>query len=285
MASSSAGREGAAADEVAVVSVVVCLKWVAHPGEPNDERFAGLSPADQSALEFALQQGAALGVGVVAVTVGPAGADKVLRDALACGATRAVRVDSARSMPSSDVAAAIAAVLADLVPDAAWVWCGDYSLDRGTGSVPAFLAARLRAAQALGIISVVPAAHGVIEATRRLDGGRRELLSVSAPAVVSVEGGTALLRRAGLSALRAALSATIEVVSCAACGHDDAVVHPYRPRARALAAPSGDAALDRLRALTDAGAAVSVRGEQVALGPAEAAARILAALRDWGYTA
>ena len=122
MASSSAGREGAAADEVAVVSVVVCLKWVAHPGEPNDERFAGLSPADQSALEFALQQGAALGVGVVAVTVGPAGADKVLRDALACGAARAVRVDSARSMPSSDVAAAIAAVLADLVPDAAWVW-------------------------------------------------------------------------------------------------------------------------------------------------------------------
>ena len=37
------------------MSVIVCLKWVSHPGEPNDERFAGMSPADQCALEFALR--------------------------------------------------------------------------------------------------------------------------------------------------------------------------------------------------------------------------------------
>jgi electron transfer flavoprotein beta subunit len=262
--------------------IVACLKWVAHPGEPNDERFAGMSPADQSALEFALQQAAAMGVGVVAVTVGPAGAENVLREALACGATRAVRIASARPMLSADVAAAIAAV----VPDTAWVWCGDYSLDRGSGSVPAFLAARLRAAQALGIIAITPAAHGVIDATRRLDGGRRELLSVAAPAVVSVEGGTAVLRRAGLGALRAALAAPIEIVQpTTPAAPYDAVVHPYRPRARALAAPTGEAALDRLRALTDAGAAVSARGEQVTLAPPAAAAKIAAALREWGYLA
>jgi electron transfer flavoprotein beta subunit len=260
--------------------IVACLKWVAHPGEPNDERFAGMSPADQSALEFALQQAAAFGAGVVAVTVGPAGADKVLRDALACGAARAIRIHTTRPMLSNDVAAAIAAV----VPDASWVWCGDYSLDRGTGSVPAFLAGRLAAQQALGIIAVDPTAHGVVTATRRLDGGRRELLSVAAPAVVSVEGATAHLRRAGLAALRTAGKATIEVVqpSTPAAPYD-AVVHPYRPRARALAAPSGDLALDRLRSLTDAGAAVASRGEQVTLAPAAAAARIVAALREWGY--
>jgi electron transfer flavoprotein beta subunit len=131
---------------------------------------------------------------------------------------------------------------------------------------------------------VAPAAHEVIDATRRLDGGRRELLAVSAPAVVSVEGGTALLRRAGLAALRAALAAPIEVVQpTTPAAPYDAVVHPYRPRARALAAPAGDAALDRLRALTDAGAAASARGEQVTLAPTEAAARIVAALRTWGY--
>ena len=33
--------------------IVACLKWVAHPGEPHDERFAGASPADQAALELA----------------------------------------------------------------------------------------------------------------------------------------------------------------------------------------------------------------------------------------
>ncbi|MEI7547688.1 MAG: hypothetical protein WCK21_06470 [Actinomycetota bacterium] len=263
-------------------SIVACLKWVAHPGEPNDARFAGMSAADQSALEFALQQAAAVGhdAGVTAVTVGPPGADKVLRDALACGATRAVRIHTARPMPSDDVAGAIAAVIAD----ASWVWCGDYSLDRGTGSVPAFLAGRLAAQQALGIISVSRASHGSVTATRRLDGGRRELLSVAAPAVVSVEGATAHLRRAGLAALRRAGTATIEVVEPPTpAAPYDAIVHTYRPRARALAAPAGEVALDRLRVLTDAGAAVSARGEQVTLEPAAAATKIVDALKAWGY--
>ena len=80
--------------------ILACLKWVTHPGEPHDERFAGISPADQSALEFALVQAAALGLGVTAVTVGPAGAEKVLRDALACGAQRAVRIHSAGTLSS-----------------------------------------------------------------------------------------------------------------------------------------------------------------------------------------
>ncbi|CAB4365182.1 MAG: putative mycofactocin-associated electron transfer flavoprotein [Actinobacteria bacterium] len=264
--------------------IVACLKWVAHPGEPNDERFAGMSPADQSALEFALQQAAAFGVGAIAITVGPAGADKVLRDALAAGVTRAVRIHTERPLMSNDVAAAIAAIVAD----ASWVWCGDYSLDRGTGSVPAFLAGRFAAQQALGIIAVESGGaggnHGVITATRRLDGGRRELLEVAAPAVISVEGATAHLRRAGLAAVRAAGKATIEVVQPSTPAEPyHAVVHPYRPRARALAAPAGDLALDRLRALTDAGAATAARGEQVTLEPAAAAAKIIDALKTWGY--
>ena len=83
------------------MTIVACLKWVAHPGEPNDERFAGLSPADQGALEFALQQGEAMGTPVVVVTVGPSGADNVLRDALACGAARAGMRDRARA-PAPD---------------------------------------------------------------------------------------------------------------------------------------------------------------------------------------
>ena len=57
---------------------------------------------------------------------------------------------------------------------------------------------------------------------------------------------------------------------------------PYRPRARVLPAPAGANALDRVRALTDTGAAPS-RTETVVLEPAAAARRILDALRDWGY--
>jgi len=260
-------------------AIVACLKWVTHPGEPHDERYAGISPADRSALELALVQAAAMGTTVTVVSVGPAAAERVLRDALACGAGRAIHVLAPVAPTSADVADAIATA----VPDAAWVWCGDYSLDRGTGSVPAFLAARLHAQQALGVIAIEPSGHGQVTATRRLDGGRRELLQVQAPAVVSVEGAVAHLRRAGLAALRTAATAPIEVVQPASNAHpDDAVVRPYRPRARALAAPSGSP-LDRLRALTDAGEAVAARGETVVLEPAAAAARIVTALRTWGY--
>ena len=263
--------------------IVACMKWVAHPGEPHDERFAGASPADQAALELALQQATAMGTTVTVVTAGPPAAERVLRDALATGATRSVRIDVPIDGTSDDIARAIAAVVgAHEAPR--WVWCGDYSLDRGTGSVPAYLAARLRMRQALGVIVVTPAGHDTLRLTRRLDGGRRELLEVSSPAVVSVEGAVAHLRRASLPALRAASAATIEVVSPSApVDVTDALVRPFRPRARVFAAPSGDRALDRLRVLTDASSPTASRGETVELSPAAAAQRIVDTMRQWGY--
>ncbi|MEI8239480.1 MAG: hypothetical protein WCI22_08675 [Actinomycetota bacterium] len=261
------------------MSIVAAIKWVSHPGEPHDERFAGMSPADQSALEFALQQAAADGTGVTVITVGPEGADKVLRDALACGATRAIRVDAPTTTAGADVATAIATQL----PDARWVWCGDYSLDRGAGSVPPFIAALLDAQQALGIIAA-RIDGAVVHATRRIDGGRRELLEVRSPAVISVEGATARLRRASLAAVRTAAAAPIEVIAATTPIHRmEFMVRQYRPRSRALPAPAGGSALERLRVLTDAAATAAARGDTVHLEPADAAERIVHALREWGY--
>jgi electron transfer flavoprotein beta subunit len=261
------------------MTVYACLKWVSHPDEPHDERFAGMSPADQSALEFAIRQAEQLGVGATAVTVGPTGADRVLRDALACGATRAVRIDAPTTAAGVDVGLAIA----DHLTDAQWVWCGDHSLDRGAGSVPAFIAAQLGAQQALGVVSV-ELVHDGVHAVRRLDGGRREVLGVRPPAVVSVEGATAPLRRASLAALRTASSATIDVLQpTTPIRMMEFMVRPYRPRARALPAPVGGTALERLAVLTDAAAASAARGETVHLEPSAAAERIVRALRDWGH--
>ena len=293
--------------------IVACLKWVSHPGEPDDERFAGMSPADRAALEMALQQAASMGDTVTAITVGPAGADSVLREAHAAGARRLMRIDTAEESPallgSDVVATAVGAVVRQFAgasagagghagdsngsqrassSDALWMWCGDYSLDRGSGSVPAFLAGAVGARQALGCISVEPHGHGTLHAVRRLDGGRRELLEVRAPAVISVEGSVAQLRRSSLGSVRAAMSASIEVhpfvrADDGSHGVLAPVVRPYRPRARALAAPGGDSTLDRLRVLTDAAAAGAARGETVELAPADAAARIVRALDEWGY--
>lgn len=258
--------------------VLVCLKWVFQASEPSDARFAGMSPADHAALELALQWAAHINGQLTAITVGPPEGEAVLREALACGAVRAVRIDASTAITSIDVASAIASV----ARRAAWVWCGDYSIDNGSGSVPSFLAAALQASQALGIVGV-SFENDCIVATRRVDGGRRELLDVRASAVISVEGAAARLRRASLTATRAAVTAPIEVVTPTIAMHaSEHTVHTYRPRARALASPSGVDALDRVRSLTATGAAPSTH-EVETLAPADAAARIVRALTDWGY--
>jgi electron transfer flavoprotein beta subunit len=202
---------------------------------------------------------------------------------LACGVTTAIRVDAPDDLDSALVADALAPVVAH----SAAVWCGDYSADRGTGSVPAFLAARLRRQQALGLIAVE--LGGPMRVIRRLDGGRREVLLVTGPAVLSVEGSVAALRRAPLRAALA--SQTAEVLpygtplstGMASTGMASTVsVRPYRPRARVLAPPAGSTALERLQALSDASAAPQP-GETLEASPPDAARRIIEALRDWGY--
>lgn len=255
--------------------IAVCWKWVSAG---DDERWAGVSESDRAALEVALGLAARSGDEVTVVSAGSPGAEFGLREALAVGAARVVRIDAAVDLES----AAVARALAGVVAGASWVVCGDASSDRGTGSVPAFVAAELGAGQALGLVSVEPG-DGSVRAVRRLDGGRREVLAVSAPAVLSVEGAAARLRRASLPAELKARTATIEVVPgpSGPVEHPD-VVQPYRPRARALAAPGG-AALDRVVQLTDAIGASSTTHELVTLDPPEAAERILAALAEWGY--
>ena len=259
--------------------IVVCWKWVARDG---DARRAGVSAADQAALEAALLLGETLGEGVTVVTLGPPAAETWLREALAVGASRAVRVDASVELPSAKVALGLARV----VRGADWVLCGDYSPDRGSGSVPVFMAAELEAAQALGLLQVAmdeEAAEPTLTAIRRLDGGRREQLRVIAPAVLSVEGSVARLRRATLPSEMAARDATIEVVTGPRADDQHAdLIRPYRPRPRVVPAPAGAAALDRIRSLTDAGATVA-HGETVTLDPPAAAERIIAQLTEWGY--
>jgi electron transfer flavoprotein beta subunit len=252
-----------------------------------DRRWAGVSAADEAALEVALtiaNEREAAGdeepTDIMVICLGPAGADDVLRDALAVGATSVIRVDSSTELDSRVVAIALAAQL----DDRDLVLCGDYSLDRGTGSVPAFIAGELSSAQALGLLEVRPAADATsraVRVVRRLDGGRREILEVTPPAVLSVEGSAASLRRASLAASLAARSAPVETVRGPHGRLPEAEVHPYRPRARVVPAPAGGS-LDRVRQILDIGGS-ETHAELVTLDPAAAAVKILDQLRDWGY--
>ena len=182
----------------------------------GDPRWSGLSEPDAAAVEIALTLGDRTGEPVVAITVGPAAADTVVRAALAAGVSRGVRVPAPAGVSSADIARALAGV----VGDATWVVCGNASAHRGSGAVPALVAAELGIAQALGLIAVtiVPDTEhdGTVgrrcdrEAVRRLDGGRREVLTITAPAVLSVEGAVARLRRPSITAELAARTQEIE---------------------------------------------------------------------------
>jgi electron transfer flavoprotein beta subunit len=269
------------------------MKWVDRRPEVDpltgdvhtDARTSGPSDADEAALEWALRIGDAWDLEVVAVAAGPAVADSMLRDAVAAGAARARRIDLDLRASSEDVAAAIASALPDPV---SVVVCGAWSIDRGSGSVPAYLAARLDAAQALGLVklSFAGSAHPGLDAERRLDRGRRERLRIPVPAVVSVEGGSARLRRAPLDGVLAARVTEIDVHAAPAAPvppRSPARTAPFRPRPRVLPAPAAD--LDaRERILSLSGALVDRQPPRlVRLDPAAAADELLAQLHAWGY--
>jgi electron transfer flavoprotein beta subunit len=248
-----------------------------------DPRTSGASEADEAALEWALTLGDAWGVEVVAATAGPSNTEPMLRDAVAVGASHALRVDLPEGASSSRVAVALAHALP---PAVALVVCGVWSVDRGSGSVPAFLAAELGAAQALGVVGLTVSGKTIV-AERRLDGGRRERLRIASRAVLSVEGGSARLRRAALDDVLASLHASVDVVSAPVVADvaSSAPVRtmPFRPRARMLPAPARELdARERILALT--GALVDHEPPRVVrLDPASAADELLTQLETWGY--
>ncbi|MDX2379072.1 MAG: mycofactocin-associated electron transfer flavoprotein beta subunit [Acidimicrobiia bacterium] len=274
--------------------IAVCWKWVAvdrdrDSTELPDRRWAGVSAGDRAALEIALRlrdasDGPESDDGEVAViTLGPPEADRALRDAVAAGADRAIRIDGPTRYEGRTVATALARAATgyDLV------LTGDFSIDRGTGAVPAFMAADLGAAQALGLVDVATTVYEIdevptIRAVRRLDGGRREVLDVPLPAVMSVEGSAAKLRRAHLQASLTSGDAAIQVLAPPAGSPPRIEVRPYRPRPRVAHAPSGGT-LDRIRELLQIDGADEMHAETVTLDPSAAARRIITQLTAWGY--
>ena len=70
-----------------------------------------MSPYDEFAVETALLHREANGGEVTAITVGDAGADKVLKDAKAIGVDHIVRIDSSESHDSNALQTVLASVV------------------------------------------------------------------------------------------------------------------------------------------------------------------------------
>jgi electron transfer flavoprotein beta subunit len=267
----------------------------------RDRRGTGAAPGEWAALELALQIGQAWNGEVLAVCAGPPDAERTLREAVAVGA-RALRVvptSSAVEEPLEPLdryldelagsGAATAAALAQAIRslgEPALVICADRSTDRGTGSLPAFLAAEFDAAQALGLVRVEIGAAGLV-GERRLDRGLRERLRIPRPAVISLVPSGVRLRRAGLPQALAARGAPVPVFAADVAGRPlhRGPARPLRPRTHVVPPPVGGSARERLLALTGA---LEERVPPTVLrpgSPAEAVDLLLEHLRRNGFVA
>ena len=259
----------------------VCVKWIGSQptsGHEADARFAQFSASDQAALEVALQRAEQQSARVRVVSVAPIAARSHLVALCASGAHELVHI-AAEGQSSS---AHVAYELAQHLRDCASVWCGDYSLDRGSGSVPAFLASTLGAQQALGIVGISATNNNSLDLLRRLDAGRREIVRVMEPFIISVEGSMATLRRASLASTLRPTANIIEASLAEPSTLSLGDFSPFRPRPRTVKAPAGETALDRIKAATSANSPQK-HSEIVTLAPEDAAQYIVERLTEWGY--
>lgn len=178
------------------MKIAVCIKWVPDPEYPFQASLDGVrldapglaylaNPLDLVACEAGMRLKEAAGGTLTVLTAGPAAADGALRAGAALGADAAKRIESGDPGPGggSDAARLLAAAFAADPPDV--IICGARSSDSGSGAVPVSLAERLHRPLVTNVLSLTGA--GPLEIERRLDGGRRQVLQVDPPVVITVE--------------------------------------------------------------------------------------------------
>ncbi len=143
-----------------------------------------MNPFDETAVEEAVRlREAGTASEVLAVTLGDAGSEEVLRTALAFGADRALRVESDDPLEPLAVSRALAALVEREQPDL--VLMGKQAIDDDSNQVGQMLAQHLGWGQAT-FACAVRAEGEELQVTREVDGGRRTV-AVRLPAVVTTE--------------------------------------------------------------------------------------------------
>ncbi|MCG2799458.1 MAG: hypothetical protein L6367_13100 [Cellulomonas sp.] len=210
------------------MTVLVGYQWAASPKEATvledgSVTWTGanrvVSAADRVAIELACRTAEATGSRTVGVCVtGPqAGADPRARSsALACGPDEVVVVAGGREPDTCDVAAALAAVVAQL-GDVDLVVLGDCAADAGTRMVAPVLGGLLGWPTLTEVGEVAPDPAGGFEVVDDSRGARRRT-RLTGPAVLGVAVDACVPRQLGLRQILAADSKPSRVVPAAELG-------------------------------------------------------------------
>jgi electron transfer flavoprotein beta subunit len=207
-----------------------------------------MSPYDEFALETALQHKEAAGGEVTALTVGGAGAEKILKDAKAMGVDHIVRVDTSSSMDTNALQTVLKQAITNLGAEV--VYCGKSAADTGAGSTGPGVAARLGWASASNITAAT--FDGGVSVMTPGNGGNVKL-SVPLPAVISCDKGNLKVRKANIKGIMQAKKATVDVHTIESPISTVTVVNQSLPPAKPAGKSyqGGDAAAEVAQLLRD----------------------------------
>ncbi len=200
-------------------------------GTSIDDRFLGadLNEWDDYAIEEAVQlEEDGVVEEVVAVTIGDEDTEQTIRQALAKGADRAIRVwdDALEDVDLLDVGAKVAifeAVVAAEEPDL--VLTGVQSGDDSFGATGVALAAAIGYQWGAVVNTLdLDADAGVASVHRELEGGIEELTDIDLPAVLTIQTGINEPRYASLRGIRMAQRKPLEHQTLADLGVDSEAV-------------------------------------------------------------
>jgi electron transfer flavoprotein beta subunit len=206
------------------VNILVCMKQVPQKDAPLKLNEAGtwiredvsyeVNEPDAYALEEALRQKEKHGGEVVVITVGPARAQQVLREALAKGADRAVHLEDPGfvGFDAFNIARAIAAAIKDEKFDL--IFTGLQSDDYGYAQTGVILAELLGWSHATIIMQIEKSDSG-IKVKRELEAGYFQFVDMPLPAVLTIQSGINKLRYATLIGIKQAKNKPLRKLSMA----------------------------------------------------------------------
>lgn len=207
-----------------VMKILVCIKQVPQKDAPLKLNKVGtwicedvpyeVNEPDAYALEEALRLKESHGAEVVAITVGPARSQQVLREALAKGADRAIHVadDSFAALDSVSTARALSAAIESETFD--MVLTGLQSDDYGSAQTGVLLAEILGWPHATIIIGIEKIETG-IRVKRELEGGQYQWIDMPLPCLVTIQSGISKLRYATLIGIKQAKNKPLRQVTFA----------------------------------------------------------------------
>jgi electron transfer flavoprotein beta subunit len=223
------------------MKIAVCVKqvpsrdWRPRPNDACtwvDDRDAAyeMNEPDAYALEEALRLKEKHGGEVVVCSAGPARVAQVIREALARGADRAIHVES-DALAWAD-AFVVADALAAAVRNEAFdlILTGLQSDDQGFAQTGVIIAERLGRPHATIIIEVsVDPSDQALRIKRELEGGWFQWVSMSLPAVLTIQSGINQLRYATLKGIMAAKKREVRTVQAVAAARRLRISSLYAP--------------------------------------------------------